>query len=582
MSIFESKKSKPIILALVTLAMSSASFAGTVMTKPGDQSLYAPEFGSALARDGNYIAIGAMQETVAIPGEPIFGNGFLGSQGVVRLFNGSSSTPERIYQFAGNNHIYKKFGAKISMSSKWMAITSLNHDYVTYKPTAVYIVGKTNNQWTQCPTVNSVVDCDTLVSENGSTPVKPIVRITLPERFEARELGIAISDDYLVIGDSRNSKLAIYKYDATQSRWIEEYSETSLAERHLGTAVAIEGDKVAVSSPFFKEGDLTVGAEKGTVKIYKRNTNGVWYISGSSYGHFTEGNYGRSLDMHSGNLVISSGQFESPTHLTFIRVDDSGTLGAPYTIPTTIGVRNYLSVYGDTAVSATATAAKSVVIYKRNPANETWSEVNSLDGALYKHLNTPSNFDYNAVDPVDLVGDDLVLGWRGFNANQGAVIHEKISLIDSCKTPSNLVSNCAFDNSNGSGWQFLNHMGAAAAVNYSGSQLNAVIYYGSNVHWHIQARTAVNLATSGTYKLTFLAKADTYRSITVNLGHNGNQDNNWVSYGQTTFSPGPQWTEFTFEFNGIPADTNAFLDFNLGNAGTTGVSIDGVKLSKLN
>lgn len=582
MFILKGKKARTLSTAIALLTLSSATIAGTVQYKPGDQNLYAPEFGSALARDGNYTAIGAMQETAAIPGEAIFGNGFLGSQGVVRLFNGSTTTPERIYQFTGNNHLYKKLGAKIAMSSKWLVLLAMDHDFrVNNIPSVIYIIGKTNNQWTQCPTVNSVVDCTSLVSDLGVSPSQPIIRIPLTERHEIKDISIAVSDDYLVIGDNKNSKFTIYKYNATTNSWVVEHTETSLPERRLGTAVAIEGDKVAVSSPFFREGDTTPGIEKGTVRVYKRNTNGTWYVSGNNYGYYTEGNFGRTLDMHSGNLVVSSGQLTSQPQLTFFRVDSSGSLSAPYTIPTTIDYRNHLSVYGDTAVNASGTSAKSAIIYKRNPVNDTWSEVNSLDGELYKSQNT-SGYAFNAVDPVKLVGDDLILGWRGVNGNQGAVIHEKVSLIDNCKSPLNLVSNCAFDNASGTGWQFLNHQGASASVNYSGSQLNAVIYYGSNVHWHIQARTAVSLATSGTYQLRFRAKADTYRSITVNLGHNGNQDSNWASYGQTTFTPGPEWSEFTFEFNGIPADTNAFLDFNLGNAGTTGVSIDGVKLSKKN
>src|SRR5690606_13959070 len=146
-----------------------------------------------------------------------------------------------------------------------------------------------------------------------------------------------------------------------------------------------------------------------------------------------------------------------------------------------------------------------------------------------------------ASDPVELVGDDVVLGWRAYSNNLGGVIHEKISQIDSCKSTLNLVANCSFDNNSGNSWQFLNHMGASSWASYSGGQLNATIYYGSSVHWHIQARTAVDLSEGGAYQLRFRARADSYRDITVNIGHNGNQDNNWQSYGQTTFHPGPQW-----------------------------------------
>lgn len=570
-----------IALNTALLALSSVATAGTVILKPGAQNTFAPEFGSALARSGSYTAVGAAQETIAIPGEAIFGGGTIAAQGAVRLFNGTNAVAERTYQFPGNNHFFKRTGAKVAISDKWLAFAAMDHDPRFAYPTAIYIVGKTNNQWLECPTVNTVIDCSSLVGDNGVLPAQPIVRIPFSQRLEIKDISVAISDDYLVIGDNKNSKVTIYRHDASLNRWVEEMAVTDLIERRVGSSVAIDGDKVAVSAPYFKDSTDTVpGLENGSVRIYKRNTNGTWYVSGSAYGYFTDGNFGRVLDMHSGNLVVSSGRYNSQQHLTFFRVDSSGSLSSPYYI-TSPTPNDRVAVHGDTAIITTQTVAKSIAIYKRNTANNTWNEVSALDGDLYKNTNS-TGLGFPGIDDIDIVGDDLSLGWRAYNNLVGGFIHEKASLIDTCKSPLNLVANCAFDNTSGTGWQFLNHMGASAAVNYTGSQLNAVIYYGSSVHWHIQARTAVNLATSGTYKLRFRAKADNYRSLTVNLGHNGNQDNNWVSYGQTTFTPGPEWNEFTFEFNGVPADANAFLDFNLGNAGTTGVSIDGVKLTKQN
>src|SRR5690606_24116510 len=167
-----------------------------------------------------------------------------------------------------------------------------------------------------------------------------------------------------------------------------------------------------------------------------------------------------------------------------------------------------------------------------------------------------------------------------YQSNIGAFIHEKVSLMDKCKSTRNLVTNCSFDSGN-AGWQFLNHMGAAAWGNFSNGELNATIYWGSNVHWHIQARTAVNLSAGGTYRLRFRAKADSLRSITVNIGHNGNVDNIWTSYGQTSFSLGSTWNEYIYEFYGVPSDADAFLDFNLGNQGTIPVTLDSISLESL-
>src|SRR5688572_20520197 len=77
------------------LAFSTAVSAGTVVVKPGTY-VGNSEFGSAVARLGNYTLVGAFQETVAIPGEDILGGG-IGGQGVVYLFNGTNSNPERRY-----------------------------------------------------------------------------------------------------------------------------------------------------------------------------------------------------------------------------------------------------------------------------------------------------------------------------------------------------------------------------------------------------------------------------------------------------------------------------------------------------
>ncbi|HEY6528426.1 MAG TPA: carbohydrate binding domain-containing protein [Cellvibrionaceae bacterium] len=75
----------------------------------------------------------------------------------------------------------------------------------------------------------------------------------------------------------------------------------------------------------------------------------------------------------------------------------------------------------------------------------------------------------------------------------------------------------------------------------------------------------------------FRAKADSNRVFVVNIGHNGNQDNNWQSYGRENVSATTDWTEYSYEFQ-TPMDANAFLDFNVGNAGTSAVTIDSVSL----
>lgn len=566
------KKFFQVAVLHAALAFSAAVSAGTVVVKPGTY-VGNSEFGSTVARLGNYTVVGAFQETVAIPGEDIL-NGGSDGQGVVYLFNGTNTNPERRYQFAGNNHFYKRAGAKVALSNKWLAFgASEAAGSNTDKKSTVYIVGKVNSQWPQCPTLNGILTCDSLVKANGSAGSEPIIKIEFPGYVHSADISLAISDDYLVMADQATSQVFIYRYDVTQARWNQEFAtpaETS--GNRLGASVAIDGDRVAVSAPGFA---LT----NGIVYVYKRNASGVWNISGAADGNVYGRNFGHKLDMHSGNLVIASGDSNGEHGLTFFRINANGGLFGQSRIEVDQNIYQ-LAVNGDTVAYTRNVLEEPLNILKRNTTTNEWGKTTALNRYLYLNPQNGS-LAYSATDPIDLSGDDLVLGWRAYNNNGGAFIHEKVSQIDPCKSTRNLVSNCSFDNNSGNGWQFLNHMGASSWADYTGGQLKATIYYGSSVHWHIQARTAVNLSEGGVYQLRFRAKADNYRSVTANIGHNGNQDNNWVSYGQTSFNVGPQWTEYSYEFYGVPSDANAFLDFNLGNAGTSAITIDGVSLTSL-
>lgn len=581
MAIMRATNLLKLAMSTTLLAVCTGAFAGTVVPKPGVAGVQSSEFGSTVARFGDYTAVGAMMETVVIPGEPIFGDNPVGGQGVVYLFKGASSNPERRYQFAGNDHFFKRAGAKVAISNKWLAFAA-TEDTSSDGKSKVYIVGKTNNQWPQCPTVNGALDCTSLVKANGAAGNQPILSIDFPGYVHLERFALAISDDYLAMGNQRTSELFFYRYDATQQQWVQEYNLQDLPFYNLGAGLAIEGDKIAVSG----DAELNGG---GFVHIYKRSASGVWNISETtSQRLYTPGDYasfGRTLVMHEGNLVVGSGldynsDGSDPEHsLSFYRVNNYGYLEYLHSVHLSAPHR-HLALYGDTAVVTAQGIAEKLIVYKRDAASNTWMQTAALNGNLYFSPNT--GLAYPSSDPIDLFGDNLVLGWRAHNRNNGAIIHERISQIDYCKSTQNLVANCSFDGNSGAGWQFLNHMGASAWASYNGGEMTVTTHYGGTIHWHIQARTPVNLSAGGTYELGFRARADSYRDITVNIGHNGNQDNNWVSYGQTTFRPGPQWEEYTYEFNGVPSDADSFLDFNLGNAGTARVTIDGISLRSLN
>ena len=329
---------------------------------------------------------------------------------------------------------------------------------------------------------------------------------------------------------------------------------------------------MAVSAP-------SNGIDQGSVRIYSRDaSSATWSATGNAYGYFTEGNFGRALDMQGGNLVVSAGQYDGPQHLAFYSVAANGSLSAP-TFQTLASRAERVVINGNTAVVNTQDSEKSLQLFKRdtNSSGNVWNLDQSLNGWIYASQNS-NNYPYPGADEFELVGDDLVLGWRGYAGLVGGFIHEKVSLIDSCKNPQNLVGNCSFDNSSGAGWQFLTHQGAAASVSYSGSQLKASIYNAGSDMWHIQARRAINLPATQNYQLTFRAKADNFRKMVVNIGHDGSQDNNWQSYGRVIVSPGPEWVSYTYDFASLPADAKAVLDFNLGDASTYGVMIDSVSL----
>ena len=73
-----------------------------------------------VGRAGTYTVAGAEQETVTIPGQatPAEPSQF---QGAVYLFNGTSATPERVYQFPGLEHTMEYAGWTVAMSSQFVA-----------------------------------------------------------------------------------------------------------------------------------------------------------------------------------------------------------------------------------------------------------------------------------------------------------------------------------------------------------------------------------------------------------------------------------------------------------------------------
>ncbi|MES2823413.1 MAG: carbohydrate binding domain-containing protein [Pseudomonadota bacterium] len=602
------KRKRPNFQWLLTCSMSAlisiSAQAGIVVPKPTPHgsTTMSPEMGHILTRVGNYTLAGTPLETIGISGEVIVAEPSQ-QQGVVYLFNGATATPERIYQFPGVAHTLEFAGFKVAMSNQWAAFASKVY-YYSAAPSPVmsyvYIAGKTNGVWASCPIVNTVPNCNSSYRENNSSLSKPLTRIAFGDRgterddFDESRLTMEISDKYLVLADSKKSIVRFYRYDAASTNWVLEYDLDDDDYKTVGKAVAIYGDRIAVSQTW--AGNPTVS--NGKVRIYQRNANnGTWSMSSQVDGNFGTGNFGNNVRMDTNTLVVASGASglngSGTRQLVFFALNTIGNpTGESYVV--TAPNLNKMSLSGNNLAVSNFVSHPAVTIYSRNTASSTleWKPTAGLNGDFYNNLNRVTGGGaLTGQDDVGLVGDDLSLGWRVFNPDQngrfmGAVIHEKVSLLDTCRDPKNLVVNCSFDNANNTtfngsassaNWTLLNHQGGSGTVSYTGRQLRVSISNPGSDMWHIQARTPVNLSQAVRYKLTFRAKADANRSFVVNIGHNGNQDNNWQSYGRENVYATTSWTDYSYEFQ-VPMDANAFLDFNLGNAGTSAVTIDGVSL----
>lgn len=563
--------------------------AGVVVPKPtphGQGTFFAPEYGTSLARSGSFTLVGTLQEHVVISGEstPTFPSIM---QGAVYLMRGTNTTPERLYQFPGVANFALRAGSQVAISSRFLAFgTGDDNATGADSPHAnsVFIARNVNGSWGECPLVNGQRNCNGAVRENGQASNKPLTRIPLTHPGHFKDINIALSDDYLAIGYRKQSVVEIYRYNAANDTWLREHSLDEPDERYTGAALAIDGDRIAISSPW------PDGPELGSVRILKRNaSNATWAWASSYYGHFASAQFGKTLAMASGTLAVTSGGVvgsdASPAqHLTFLRVGADGSLSNRQTLVTRYPLV-HLALSGDTLASTVSGGDEGLVIYKRD-ASGSWGYETGLIRDFYKSTNT-SGFGYGGIDPIGFSGDDLSLGWRAFTNLIGGVIHEKASLIDSCRDPLNVVRNCSFDSVTNTAldgwqhsayWQLLNWNGGSSWADFNNRQLRINVQNPGSDMWHVQARTTVALAQAGNYRLTFRAKADAVRSFVVNLGRNGSSDNNWISYGRVSAAAGPDWVIYSFDLANVPQDPAAFLDFNVGNQGAVAVTIDSVKL----
>ncbi|RYZ08455.1 MAG: hypothetical protein EOO73_08395 [Myxococcales bacterium] len=587
------------LLAVSASLCAGSASAGVVVAKPaphGSGSFFAPEFSTALARSGQFTLVGALQEHVSIPGEPTPTFPSI-KQGAVYLMRGTNTTPERLYQFPGVAQFDLQAGSQVALSSRFLAFgTGGSNSSGASSPFAnsVFIARQVNGSWGECPIVSGQRNCNGAVRENGQTSSRALTRIPLTYPAHFKSINIALSDDYLAIGYRQESVVELYRYDGPTDRWVRELTLDEPNERFTGAALALDGDRLAVGSPW-SDGS-SVGSELGTVRVFKRNgSNGTWAAAGYTLGHFSSGGFGKTLAFSGANLAVTSGAPDLGTtpapaqHLSFFRVATDGSLSARQSIQTSSPL-THLALSGDTLAAAVYGAGdEGLSLYKREASTGVWSYETGLIRDFYKSANNGA-LGYAGIDPIGFSGDELSLGWRAYSNLLGGVVYEKASLIDACRDPRNVVQNCSFDSvtntaldgyQSSTGWQLLSWNGGAAWADYNGRQLRINVQQPGSDMWHVQARTTVKLAQAGNYRLSFRAKADAVRSFVVNLGRNGSADNNWASYGRVTAAAGPQWVIYSFDLPSVPQDSAAYLDFNVGNGGAVGVTLDSVKLLRL-
>lgn len=143
----------------------------------------------------------------------------------------------------------------------------------------------------------------------------------------------------------------------------------------------------------------------------------------------------------------------------------------------------------------------------------------------------------------------------------------------------NAVPNCSLDIPHATNWSVGAYQGGSGWASYHNEELKVNINQPGSEHWHVQAVTPVNLAAEGNYVVSFRARAESPRSIVVNLGHNGSSDNNWTSYAQKQVQLTTQMRTYTVSLSDIPIDSNARLDFNVGGDVVADVIIDEVYLA---
>lgn len=160
------------------------------------------------------------------------------------------------------------------------------------------------------------------------------------------------------------------------------------------------------------------------------------------------------------------------------------------------------------------------------------------------------------------------------------------TLAPSTPAPSsgNLLQNSSFDQTGSNWlnkWWFEADSGAAATISQDtttaadgAASARIDVTNSSSVGWHVQLMNGLGIISGRTYTVSFWAKAETPRTIELNISHRVSP---FTNYFDAKASLTQSWQKFTYTFNSHVTDNDVLLLFyfanNTGNVWLDGVSV---------
>jgi len=271
-------------------------------------------FGSAVAIDGDYIAVGAYQQDTDAGSANTLNNA-----GAVYIFKRSGSTWTQIRKIVPiDRQIDDLFGQTIALKDGWLIVGAKRHSYdlsgsnYAQFAGAAYIFGKDvggTDNWGQ-------------VQKLVSTSRGP---------FYYYGTGVAINNQYAVVGEpggdvSKAGAAYIYENNAGTWTFMQRVVASDKANfDEFGHAVAVQGNYVFVSAP--KDDFVSPTAtDAGSVYVFKLNS-GTWTQQASKLlaADRTKNNFlGFSLAVDGTNLVAGAYGQNRPVGATTPTVSNAG------------------------------------------------------------------------------------------------------------------------------------------------------------------------------------------------------------------------------------------------------------------